>query len=337
MRAAVSVLLAMLVGACATDDGSSPQGGPGSSSGAITPATSGSTTAPDSSSSPSAGSDPGPASTGPIDPGSGTTTAVAESSGSSGALGCTPYTPWFYDGFDGYPVGRGLSGGPFDAAGRTVASDAEAFAGGQSARMEIRPEDGGGFGQWGAILPLPDIPAGESIWVRLWVRWPSDFEFSAGPWMKFLRLHNRRSDGSNGGYNDLYVDNADGPDSVLRSIKEVHDIWEVYDGEPLPRDQWERYEVQLVVDDRSVDDGGEARFRVWRDDALIFDRTDVPTITDEGGTIDGLYIFTYWNNEMPPNNVAYIDELAVAFGDTPPPQLDAQGLPYFGDWLPCPR
>lgn len=153
--------------------------------------------------------------------------------------------------------------------------------------------------------------------------------------MKFVRVHDRRADGSNGGYNDLYVDNADGPESVLRVVKEVHDIWEVYDGEPIARDRWERYEIQLVVDDVPVDDGGAGRFRVWRDDALIFDRTDVPTVSGPGGVLDGLYLFTYWNNEIPPNNVAYIDDLAVTFGDNPPPQIDASGLPYFGDWLPC--
>jgi MYXO-CTERM domain-containing protein len=254
----------------------------------------------------------------------------------TGEPGCVPWTPWFHDGFDTYAAGQSLSGNdPFDAAGRTTATDEAALAGTQSARMEIRPEDGGGFGQWGAVLPLPDLDAGRSVWVRLWVRWPAAFEFSAEPWMKFLRLHNRAADGGNAGYNDLYVDNADGDTSVLRVIKEVHDVWEVYDGPPLPRDTWERYEIQLVIDHVPVDDGGQARFRVWRDDALIFDRTDVPTITAAGGVIDALYVFTYWNNEMPPNNVAYVDELTVAFDDTPPPETDASGNPRIGGWLPC--
>jgi len=91
----------------------------------------------------------------------------------------------------------------------------------------------------------------------------------------------------------------------------------------------------LRNDDTSVDDGGMGRFRVWRDDMLIFDRTDVPTVSGPGGVLDGLYIFTYWNNEMPPNNTMFIDELAITFGDNPPPQVDDNGLPYFGDWLPC--
>jgi hypothetical protein len=263
-------------------------------------------------------------------------TSEAETAETTGAPTCVPFTPWFYDGFEGYAPGTKLTGGaPFSAAERTVATDAAAFAGEGAAQMEILPEDAGGFGRWGGIIPLPDVGAGRSVWVRLWVRWPASFEFSASPWMKFLRLHNRTADDENGGYNDLYVDNADGETSVLRVIKEVHDVWEVYDGPPLPRDTWERYEVQLVVDHVPVDEGGAARFRVWRDDALIFDRTDVPTITGPGGVIDGLYIFTYWNNEAPPHNVAFIDELAIAFDDTPPPEVDADGNPRIGGWLPC--
>lgn len=248
---------------------------------------------------------------------------------------CAPYSSHLYDGFENYKPEDSLSGNnPFDAAGRTRATDTVVHTGQGAARMEIRPEDGGGFGQWGGIVPLPDVGAGGSVWVRLWVQWPSDFEFSAAPWMKFIRLHNRNIEGSNAGYNDLYVDNADGKQSVLRVIKEIHDVWEVYDGPPLPRDVWERYEMQIVVDDVPVDDGGQARFRVWRGDELIFDRTDVPTISAVGGVIDGLYLFTYWNNEAPPNNVMYIDELAIAI-DEPPPNFDEQGNAYFGDWVPC--
>jgi hypothetical protein len=51
--------------------------------------------------------------------------------------------------------------------------------------------------------------------------------------------------------------------------------------------------------------------------------------------IDGLFVFTYWNNEMPPDNTAYIDELTIAFDDAPPPNTDAAGNPRIGDWLPC--
>ncbi|MCH5377070.1 MAG: polysaccharide lyase, partial [Planctomycetes bacterium] len=246
------------------------------------------------------------------------------------------FTPFFFDDFEAYIDGVSLSAGkPFGAAGRTVVSSAKARHGRQSARMAIHAGDKGGFGRWGGIIPIePALPRGSEIWVRLYVLWPQDFEFSASPWMKFIRLHNRTASGKNGGYNDLYVDNADGAKSVLRTIKETHDRWKIYDGPALLRDRWECYEVYLAIDHKSVDAGGEGRFRVWRDDELIFDRTDVPTINTADGVIDYLYLFTYWNNEAPPANHVFIDDLTIATSASPPPCHDAFGNRRIGDWMP---
>ncbi|HYW78237.1 MAG TPA: hypothetical protein VE890_01630, partial [Thermoguttaceae bacterium] len=83
-----------------------------------------------------------------------------------------------------------------------------------------------------------------------------------------------------------------------------------------------------------VDAGGKGRFRVWRDGKLIFDRTDVPTISETDGVIDYLYLFTYWNNENPPNNHLFVDDLVIATSASPPPNRDASGNTFVGDWKP---
>jgi hypothetical protein len=247
-----------------------------------------------------------------------------------------PFVPYFFDDFEGYADGISLSTGkPFGAAGRTTASGEKAHRGDRSARMAIHQGDKGGFGRWGGIIPInPALPRGTEIWVRLYVLWPQDFEFSASPWMKFIRLHNRTANGKNGGYNDLYVDNADDGKSVLRTIKETHDRWKTYDGPPLPRNRWENFEVYLFIDNESVDAGGQGRFRVWRDDELIFDRTDVPTISTVDGVIDYLYLFTYWNNETPPMNHVFIDDLVIATSASPPRNKDDAGCRRIGNWIP---
>ncbi len=254
--------------------------------------------------------------------------------GGSGVGGAVDFEPYFFDDFESYTDGESLSGfDPFDAAGRTEASTEQAYRGQQSARMEILQGDNGGFGQWGGIIPInPGLPKGSEIWVKLWIYWPASFQFSASPWMKFLRLHNRTGSGENGGYNDLYVDNADSTTSVLRTIKEVHDVWEVYDGPSLPRDTWERYEMYLFIDDVPVDSGGAGRARIWRNEELIFDRTDVPTITEDQGTINSFYLLTYWNNETPPNNHLFVDDLVIATSASPPPDMDGHGNVFIGSW-----
>ena len=247
-----------------------------------------------------------------------------------------PFAPYFSENFEAYDDGTSLSAGkPFDAAGRTEASSERAHQGRRCARMAIHKGDKGGFGRWGGVIPIkPALPRGSEIWVRLFVLWPADFEFSAAPWMKFMRLHNQTGDKKNGGYNDLYVDNADGNKSVLRTIKEGHNIWRTYDGPPLARDRWESYEVYLFIDNESVDAGGKGRFRVWRDGKLIFDRTDVPTISTANGTVDHLYLFTYWNNANPPTNHLFVDDIVVATSASPPPNRDALGNTCVGNWMP---
>ncbi len=268
--------------------------------------------------------------------GFGGTGAAGGSTAAAGGGGSmqVPFDPYFADNFESYADGASLSANnPFDAAGRTKASTVEAFRGTQSARMEILAGDNGGFGQWGGGLPInPSIPKGGEIWVRLQVFWPASFQFTATPFMKFLRLHDRQNDGSNGGYNDLYVNNADGTTNVLQTIKEIHNIWAYYSGTSLPRDQWESYEMYLYVDDQPVDAGGEGRVRIWRDNTLIFDRTDVPTITGPGGSINLFYLFTYWNNESPPDNYCFVDDLIIATDASPPTNTDGAGNAYIGDY-----
>jgi hypothetical protein len=322
MRGSIAALVFSLgasLSACGGDDEPSGSGGTGgSSSGGIAGQSSGGTTA----------------TGGTAGQSSGGTTSSGGAAGSGGGAGASSFVPYFNDGFESYSDGSSLSGfKPFDAAGNTTASAEAAHGGKQSAKMEIHPADKGGFGKWGGVVPLkPELTKGQEVWVRLYVMWPASFQFTASPWMKFLRLHNRTFDGQNGGYNDLYVDKADSTTSVLRTIKEVHDVWAVYDGPKLPRDQWERYEMYLFIDDEPVDAGGAGRVRIWRDDTLIFDRTDVPTLTESGGSIDSFYLFTYWNNETPPDNYCYVDDLTIATSASPPPNTDAKGNRYIGAW-----
>ncbi len=52
------------------------------------------------------------------------------------------------------------------------------------------------------------------------------------------------------------------------------------------------------------------------------------------GVIDYLYLFTYWNNEAPPTNHVFIDDLVIATSTNPPPNRDAAGNRRIGDWGP---
>lgn len=327
-------MLLVFASACGSDDAAGPSSGGSSGSGATAGASGSGGTAGSSGGAAGVGASSG------IGGGSAGTAGSGASAGTAGTAGASNFVPYFDDDFESYADGASLSGyKPFDAAGRTVATTAAAVSGKQSAKMEIKSTDGGGFGKWGGVIAIkPALGAGKEIWVRLYVMWPASFQFTAFPFMKFLRLHDQEAGGTNGGYNDLYVNNANGTTKVLQTIKEKHDKWAYYDGPSLPRDKWERYEMYLAIDDKSVDDGGGGRVRIWRDDTLIFDRTDVPTLSGTGGTINSFYLFTYWNfgngttTKPVPDNYCYVDDLAIATSASPPPNKDSAGNAYIGKW-----
>lgn len=241
--------------------------------------------------------------------------------------------------FEDYEVGTPLREiKPFDACARSQVSSAAAAAGKKSLRLEIKPGDKGGFGRWGFVYPIrPELRKGEEIWVRIYVLWPNSFQFSAEPWMKFIRLHSKRANGKNGGYNDLLIDNAAGGRSVFRSIKEFDDIWAVYDGGRIPRNQWMRFEVYMYIHHKSRKDEGKARYRAWCNDKLLFDREDCPVLFDQEGTIDYFYFLTYWNGEKPPANHCFADELVIATHKNPPTNKDALGNRMIGGWKISPN
>lgn len=266
------------------------------------------------------------------------------------------FEPYFKDDFERYDVGTAVATiEPYDVAGRTTivskpssCGTVPSASGTKSAKVEIKAGDAsGGYGKWGLGLHIdPTLKKGQEIWVRLKVCWPESFVFNAEPWMKFMRIHNKlaapNAQGStNGGWNDLYVDHADGgtladgvtKKVVLRTIKERHDQWTTYNEAPLKRDTWETYEMYLFIDNQSSMSGGQARLRIWRDGALIIDDDGIETITAADGEIDLFFLFTYWNaigEIITHDNLAYIDDLVIATSASPPTKKDAHGNVFIG-------
>lgn len=197
--------------------------------------------------------------------------------------------------------------------------------------MAIEPEDGGGFGEWGASVPLdPVLREGDELWVRFYVRWPETFQFTAMPFQYLVRVRTEGPMRTFDGHNDFMIANARGPSDVFRTIKEGHGVYESYDGLPVPTETWERYEVYLRFNHRPG--MGAARFRVWRDDNLLFDRTDLPTLGEADRVVPAALLFSWWSGEMPPSNHVFVDELTVATSANPPTRRDRFGNVWIGNW-----
>ena len=260
-------------------------------------------------------------------------TGVLDSGGGPGDGGSDAgggWVPYFHDDFESYPVGEI----PPRTFSRTTVTREFSFRGAQSARMAIEPVDAGGFGEWGASVPLdPELREGDELWVRFYARWPATFQFTAMPFQYLVRVRTEDPMGTFDGHNDFMIANARGPSDVFRTIKEGHGVYESYDGLPVPTERWERYEVYLRFHHREGGPGTErARFIVWRDDNLLFDRSDVPTLGEVDRLVPAALLFSWWSGEMPPSNHVFVDDLTVATSDNPPTRRDRFGNTWIGNW-----
>lgn len=251
----------------------------------------------------------------------------------AGVVGTATYTPVWSENFDAFSNGASLNNGAAFTtdAGRTFADTTIRYgASGASAKMSIRVGDAGGFGKWGGVKSLQtDLAKGDEIWVRWRQYWPAAFTFSATPWMKFLRLRTEVS-GVNNGYIDLYIDEADGSGVTYRTIKEGQDTWQTISNGAIPRDQWITYEIYAKLDNVSTDGGGSGRLRFWINGVNVQDRTSMTTLTNALALVTDVYWFTYWNNETPPDNDTYVDDIVIATSASPPTQTDLGGRIFIG-------
>jgi hypothetical protein len=61
----------------------------------------------------------------------------------------------------------------------------------------------------------------------------------------------------------------------------------------------------LKLSERSVDDGGQARIRFWKDGKLLEDITDRATLKLADDFADGALLFTYWNSSPYMGQILY--------------------------------
>jgi len=249
-----------------------------------------------------------------------------------------------------------------DAAGGTVYSDCAGISqDGQCAKMNIN-KGYDGWGTWGGRLNfnergVSNPVVGTEVWISVKLFMPEGFDYSAIPWLKFLRLHTTSSGKSNEGYNDLYITTIGEKyyDSVLKKnllqppfffIKEQQDLLKRFGDINLDNPVtgiWETYEVYLKMDYRSVTTGGTSRVRIWKNGKLLAEFNDIQTLNSAISQADSFLIFTYWNGGKPDGSGAvptkdqflFIDDLIITTDK--PARRDISGNPMIGDVLIVPN
>jgi len=161
----------------------------------------------------------------------------------------------------------------------------------------------GQFGTWGGIKDLPaPLHRGDVLHAQVAIFFPTTFDWTANPHLKFLRFHTATPTGDNRGYHDLYIYNATidpGHDGQLESIYEGDAIWKETTA-VLQKGHWEVVEFEVTFDDVAASAGGKGRVRAWQAHAgkmqLVLDRDDTKTLVAADDVVDGFFFFTYWNS-----------------------------------------
>lgn len=236
-------------------------------------------------------------------------------------------------------VGSIVTEGPIDGFNGTTYSTVESVSGTQSARLSILQETDG-WEYWGIEIEHPSVLGRyDELWLRVHTFFPEGFEFTADPWLKFLRVQTLASDNSNDGYVDWYIDQPPEP-TPFRWIYEGRQQWHTFgtESESIRRGVWETYEMYVSFDTIPASEGGHAIVRLWKNGTLLEQITDKATLADPSGASQRTLLFTYWNGLAPATQHMFVDDLVLT--NETPCGRDVFGHPMIGVGkgvaAPCP-
>ena len=220
-----------------------------------------------------------------------------------------------------------------EAQGNTVLDNGQVLEGAMSARL-TSTEGETGYGTWGGIITHPErLGKGDEVWFRVNVFFPAGFDYHSygeGNRLKFLRFSTLSAAGNNEGYNDIYIDQKGSPVS-FKYIKESGGSgWrDLADSGKLPEyGVWETYEFYVKFDNVSLDDGGMAVVRFWKNGKLLKQVTDQYTLNNNDSYSARTLLFTYWNGGAPKTQSMWVDDVILTSDQ--PAALDEYGNPYIG-------
>lgn len=199
--------------------------------------------------------------------------------------------------------------------------------GGKSAALSIT-EGAAGFGEFGAIAKFPTkLKEGEEVWYRVRTYMPPTFDYYSSTFaLKFMRVHTAKTDGSNSGYLDLYIQR--GGEYLYQIEVRTGMINEsfssLWDGNKVEKGKWETYEVYYKASSKP----GSGIARIWKNGKLQHENKSWETLRNSTDQFDAAYLFTYWNGHAPKSQTLYVDDLFIT--NERPKATDARGNSYIG-------
>jgi hypothetical protein len=191
-----------------------------------------------------------------------------------------------------------------------------------------------GYGDWGGLWSLPtELKEGDEYWFRVWTYFPDGFDFSCGgcsEGVKFMRTRTASSAGAHEGYHNFFL-STEG--MIVATSVDTSAFYSKYTwphaeirgiGNPVTTGEWHAYEVYLKFSATA----GKGIFRAWQDGKLLFEDTSTPTLRSASSVVTQASVWTYWNNNSPKSQSAYIDSVVIT--NERPKNMDANGNYFVG-------
>jgi hypothetical protein len=175
------------------------------------------------------------------------------------------------------------------------------YDGGKAAILGITAGSDG-WGEWGGRFVFPvKLYEGSEAWMRGSLYFPTTFNYTASPRLKFFRFHTAE------GHIDLYIL----PNGKLDYDNEVTHYTtannsSLYFGS-IVKGTWQTYEVYVKFS--SVP--GQGIYRVWQNGKLVYEDKTQKTLQTTSSFSDFSYVFTYWNGNAPQTQSLYLDDVII--------------------------
>lgn len=229
----------------------------------------------------------------------------------------------------------------FDSYGYGSISTAQKYGGtGKSVACSIAAAGH----DWGLAGRLNNrLVQGDEIWIRFRTFFPTGYDFTASPHLKFFRIdQGTTASGGHGAHIDWYIrflGQAGDTNNVgyFDFIQEDIQSW-LYDTTTVPtgivRNQWQTWNIYYKLHATAA----SARIRLWRDSSLLVDVNTRATLGASGnvvgcktdGSAQGIMFSTYWNGGAPATQTCYVDDWEIATNASPPTSTDSGGRIWIG-------
>lgn len=253
------------------------------------------------------------------------------------------YTPLYTADFENSTVGNTIQefSSTTTSAKTTYDNSIIGPFGGQRVVRQENQSNKKGFG--GRIVNT-SLGKNKEIWVRWFEYFPGNFCFAnsvngdnggTGGKMKWMRFQYP----SNTHRITLKMDGTPGCaapcnncmtkmsiDSIVGEAMGWNNIKRRIGSAGFPRSQWNALQVYMYLDDVPASAGGKARIRVWINDVLLAEITDVPTLDGATSKLSSVWWGNYWNGGFPKDQHWYLDEVIIT--SSKPNTTDSGGRPY---------